>query len=86
MLPVIIQTDYFLIKSDFKKLISLLRQDIVHNRAVRTGLIALMDKKILQIKFSFPIPLNAKFSVLPGSGLMRFSQYAEIKFLILGAR
>ena len=34
-----------------------------------------MDKKILQIKFSFPIPLNAKFTVLPGSGLMRFSQY-----------
>ena len=41
-----------------------------------------MDKKILQIKFSFPIPLNAKFSVLPGSGLMRFSQYAYGKNLI----
>ena len=41
--------------------------------------IALMDKKILQIKFSFPIPLNAKFSVLPGRGLMRFSQYGNSK-------
>ena len=38
-----------------------------------------MDKKILQIKFSFPIPLNAKFSMLPGSGLMRFSQYGHRK-------
>ena len=34
-----------------------------------------MDKKILQIKFSFPIPFNAKLSVLPGSDLMRISQY-----------
>ena len=35
-----------------------------------------MDKKILQMKLSFPIPLNAKSCVLPGSGLKRFSRYA----------